>query len=288
MAHPLPFQAPLPGTRQFGKGMLLSSVGWSVYLSCATVYCLAHQVFVLYNSSIDLVASLRWAVVEWGAWWALTPMMFAALDRTGARRRAPLYFAAIASGAVVLSLAYRLGLDFGPHDNSLAERIVYFFPRYMVASILVLFGWHIFLRRKVAVENTADMPGHPPEVPAAPQINTLRVSKGVDECLLEISEIDSFSAAGNYVDIMAGREAYLLRATLKQIEESVPASLFVRTHRSHIVRIQAVERIRVGVNGCGTVDLKGGQSVKLSKTYHALLKQRFALLPQVSEAGQAR
>lgn len=249
---------------------------------------LAYQVFVLYNSSIDLVASLRWAMVEWGAWWALTPMMFAALDRAGACRRAPLYYAAIASGAVALSLTYRLGLDFGAHDNSLAERIVYFFPRYLVASILVLFGWHIFLRRKVAADNTRNTPDYPPEVQAAPQISTLRVSKGVDECLLEISEIDCFSAAGNYVDIMAGRDAYLLRATLKQIEESVPASLFVRTHRSHIVRIQAVERIRTGANGGGTVDLKGGQSVKLSKTHHALLKQRFALVPQVSEAGQAR
>ncbi len=268
--------------------MLLSSVGWSVYLSCATVYCLAHQVFVLYNSSIDLMASLRWAMVEWGAWWALTPMMFAAFDRAGSRQRAPLYYAAIASGAVVLSLAYRLGLDLGAHDNGLAERIVYFFPRYLVASILVLFAWQIFLRRKEVAGSTQAPPADQADVLAAPQITTLRVSKGVDECLLEIGQIDCFSAAGNYVDIMAGRDAYLLRATLRQIEESVPASLFVRTHRSHIVRIQAVERIRTSANGGGTVDLKGGQSVKLSKTYHVLLKRRFALLPQVSEEAQAQ
>ena len=108
-------------------------------------------------------------------------------------------------------------------------------------------------------------------------VDSLMVQRGKDECLVEISAIDAVSAAGNYVDIYSGENQYILRSTLKSIEARLPRDKFVRTHRSHIVQISAIDRIRVQESGNGEVLLNTGKVLSLSKSYRKLLREQHSL-----------
>ena len=129
--------------------------------------------------------------------------------------------------------------------------------------VVVYLVWHVFLRARPTVAPATD--------PRFPE--TLLVSKGADECLVQVDRVQHVSAAGNYVDIHAGDQTYLMRATMRQVEELLPSPMFVRIHRSHLVNINDIERIRVGRSGSGTVQLRGGKTLALSRKYRAALQK---------------
>jgi len=107
--------------------------------------------------------------------------------------------------------------------------------------------------------------------PAAPV--TLLVSKGTQLCWVPVEQVECINAAGNYVEIIAGGQSYLMRTPLKRIEEMLPASCFARIHRSHIVNRRQIERIKTRPSGNGTVHLRNGQLLKMSKKYRNELRQ---------------
>jgi len=103
---------------------------------------------------------------------------------------------------------------------------------------------------------------------------TLLVSKGADECLIQVERIEYVNAAGNYVEITAQGQRYLMRATMKQVEDLLPPTDFIRIHRSHIVQRDQIERIKSEPSGHGTVHLRSGRALSMSKKYKSEL-QRF-------------
>ena len=107
-------------------------------------------------------------------------------------------------------------------------------------------------------------------VPPLP--DTVLVSKGQSECLIRWQAVDVISAAGNYVELCCHQQSYLLRATMKQVEQRLPRTDFVRIHRCHIVNISAIARISALPGGNGTVSLQNGQVLPLSKGYKQSLR----------------
>jgi DNA-binding LytR/AlgR family response regulator len=91
--------------------------------------------------------------------------------------------------------------------------------------------------------------------------------------LIQISRIECVSAAGNYVEIVERGQRYLLRATLKQVEDLLPATEFIRIHRCHLVRRDEIERIKSQPSGNGTVHLRGGQALPMSKKHKQALQR---------------
>jgi DNA-binding LytR/AlgR family response regulator len=104
------------------------------------------------------------------------------------------------------------------------------------------------------------------------------VSKGRDECLIQVDRIECISAAGNYVDIYVGDQTYLMRATMKQVEGLLPPAKFVRVHRSHIANREQIDRIKTHASGNGSVHLRCGKAVSISKKY----KQRLYSIDRAS------
>jgi DNA-binding LytR/AlgR family response regulator len=102
------------------------------------------------------------------------------------------------------------------------------------------------------------------------------VSRGADECLIQLESIESLSAAGNYVEIVANGQCYLLRSPLKQVEGMLPPEKFLRIHRSHIVKREEISRIKTQPSGNGTVQLRSGRALPMSKN-HKIELQRFRL-----------
>jgi two-component system LytT family response regulator len=76
------------------------------------------------------------------------------------------------------------------------------------------------------------------------------------------------------VEIIERGQRYLMRTTLKQVEDLLPAGEFIRIHRSHLVRCDEISRIKSQPSGNGTVQLRGGHILPMSKKHKQAL-QRF-------------
>lgn len=95
------------------------------------------------------------------------------------------------------------------------------------------------------------------------------VSKGRDTCLVPVERIQCISAAGNCVEILSENRNYLLRSTMKKVQELLPPSYFIRVHRSHIVNLNEIDRICSRRSGNGTVVLRCGKTVRLNQAREA-------------------
>ena len=67
--------------------------------------------------------------------------------------------------------------------------------------------------------------------------------------------------------IHATGETHVLRATMKQLEAELDPELFQRVHRSAIVNLTQVRKLRPHSNGEYFLTLAGGQQLKLSRSH---------------------
>ncbi|QDZ08396.1 LytTR family transcriptional regulator [Sphingomonas panacisoli] len=102
--------------------------------------------------------------------------------------------------------------------------------------------------------------------PAEAGSTTLAVNDGAVTHLVPIDEIESVSAAGNYVEIVWGPRTLLHRATLAAVEAEL-GDAFLRIHRGRLVRRAAVRRIETDKSGDFTVELASGATLRGSRRY---------------------
>jgi len=223
-------------------------------------------------STPDPAGTVVLALREWGAWLVATPIAFKALTRyegLACGRLVP--YLRLGAVLVLGSLVVPIIIDQVTDTRSAASSIVIFLPRYVAALVVVYLVWHVFLRTNVAADNGER--AQPAEAHDRHYPETLLVSKGSDECLIQVERVQHLSAAGNYVEIHAGDRPYLMRATMKQAEELLSPCQFVRIHRSHIVNVNQIERIKTQRSGSGTVHLRCGAALRMSKKYRAELQK---------------
>jgi two-component system LytT family response regulator len=89
---------------------------------------------------------------------------------------------------------------------------------------------------------------------------------------VEVAQIDWLEASGNYVEIHAGKESFLHRERMRVLEAQLDPAEFVRIHRSIIVNRAAIAQIRPIAAGDHAVLLRGGQRLRLSRTYRSALE----------------
>jgi len=90
---------------------------------------------------------------------------------------------------------------------------------------------------------------------------------------LDVSRIDWIDAAGDYMCVHADGRTYVLRETMKSLEAILDPKIFQRVHRSTIVNIQRVRRLRPHTNGEYFLTLDDGQEIKLSRSYRDRVDQ---------------
>ena len=108
--------------------------------------------------------------------------------------------------------------------------------------------------------------------PAGRYPQTLAIRTGREVVRVRSVDIDWVDAAGDYMCIHVGSETHVLRGTMKQLEGWLDPALFQRVHRSAIVNLTRVRRLRPHANGEYFLTLAGGQQLKLSRTRRAKLK----------------
>ena len=93
---------------------------------------------------------------------------------------------------------------------------------------------------------------------------------------LDVQKIDWISSLGNYIEIHAGREKFVLRETMDAIESKLNPHDFARIRRSTIVRIAVIKELQPLFNGEYAVILPDGTQLVSSRRYRknldALLK----------------
>jgi hypothetical protein len=247
----------------FNRETGISMVGWMVFLVGASIYCLVYNQLVLVTPT-SFMNSFLWSLREYSAWLVITPLLFFSLRRTY-RPMNPVpirLYGLLGSTALLVALLVHLVIDIHPQYPSTLANAVDIFPSQLAVTCLLITLWHLCFR-------PASQPQHTTNSPANSN-DTVRVLKGNGEAVVSWASVDFISAAGNYMELSCADEKYLLRITLKELEQKLPAQQFIRVHRSHIVNITAIRRIG-SQNGNGFVELRNHHIVPLSKGYKPAL-----------------
>lgn len=85
--------------------------------------------------------------------------------------------------------------------------------------------------------------------------------------IIPVAEIDWIEAQGDYVCIHVNDEKFLLRDSLNALENKLNPEIFIRIHRSSIVNIEKVEKLKSNEHGDYELFLKDGTKLKMSRTY---------------------
>ncbi len=130
-----------------------------------------------------------------------------------------------------------------------------------IGFVMVIVAYQLYTRSR------SDPPESSPE--------RLVVQSGSGDVLLRFDEIDYLEAARNYVSVHQDDREYVIRETMTNVVDRLPASRFVRTHRSYIVNIEKIREIQSVESGLKVV-LINGRDVPVSRKYREALTQATA------------
>lgn len=105
------------------------------------------------------------------------------------------------------------------------------------------------------------------------KLNRLVVKDGSNIRIIPVDEILYIEAYDDYVKINTAKDCYLKKATMGKLESSLDPELFVRVHRSFIIRIPEITRIENSGKDSYLALLRSGEKIPLSKSGYPKLKQ---------------
>jgi two-component system LytT family response regulator len=91
--------------------------------------------------------------------------------------------------------------------------------------------------------------------------------------IISTEEIIYIEAQDDYVSIHTTEAKYLKQITMKYLEAHLPQDQFVRTHRSYIAAINAIDKIEVYEKESYILHLKHGAKINVSRSGYSKLKQ---------------
>lgn len=117
---------------------------------------------------------------------------------------------------------------------------------------------------------------------------TLPVEKHHGSKVINTADIFSVHANAHYTYVFNGREDIFCPLSIGEIIERLPPDTFFRVHRSYIVNIHCVARLkRAGDNGIADLDSPVRRSVPVSRSRLPLLRERLAAYLQAKgDLGQ--
>jgi len=101
----------------------------------------------------------------------------------------------------------------------------------------------------------------------------IAIRDGGETTFVDVESIDWVDAAGDYMCVHAKGDTYVLRGTMKHLEELLNPEIFVRVHRSAIVNRHRVTSMRSHRNGEYFLKLGSDTELKLSRKYKGNLER---------------
>lgn len=206
---------------------------------------------------------------SFAAWLILLPIVLALTLRLATR---PVWqvFVGHALGYLAVSLAHTAlmtalrsaayavgGVDYDPL-GPWSERMLFEARKDMItyASILAVF----LLARKLTSRPVARQPLPSPAA-------VIEVRDGSRLVILKPGEVDWVSAAGNYVELCGSFGSELARRTMAEMETELDPHGFIRVHRSHLVRRDAIARTETRKSGDFDITLRSGVVISGSRRF---------------------
>ena len=93
---------------------------------------------------------------------------------------------------------------------------------------------------------------------------------------VEPAAVDWIEACGNYARLHLDGRSVLLRRTLSSLADELADAGFVRVHRSSIVNTARVVGMRRRDHGEGLLELAGGETIRVSRTYRDAVEGLFS------------
>ncbi len=93
----------------------------------------------------------------------------------------------------------------------------------------------------------------------------LLVPNGAKEAFVNVDDIEWIEAADYYSCLHVGTKNLMLRETIKQLANTLDPQKFIRLHRSIIVNVDQIREIFRQGRSEGSVVLKNGQQLRMSK-----------------------
>ncbi len=93
--------------------------------------------------------------------------------------------------------------------------------------------------------------------------------------LVSLADVLLIEAQGNYMQLHLAEKKIMYRASMTQLERHLDPSVFIRTHRGYIVRIDQIASIQVNADHIYTAQLKCGEQVPISDRHITMIKNLF-------------
>jgi len=126
-----------------------------------------------------------------------------------------------------------------------------------------------------------------PASPSAPT-TTFAVRTGQETTVVPVEEVDWIEGAGDYARLHVGDRQYLLGERLKVLETRLDPNTFARVHRSAIVNLSRVRRLRHRSHGDYDAVLVDGAEVRVSRTYRSALAELLGAKEERPESVDSR
>lgn len=88
---------------------------------------------------------------------------------------------------------------------------------------------------------------------------------------MKAEDIDWIESAGNYVRIHSGKDHYLIRETMINMEKKLDSDKFFRIHRSTIINVEKVRELEQWFHGDYQVIMYNDEKLTMSRNYKGLL-----------------
>ncbi len=95
--------------------------------------------------------------------------------------------------------------------------------------------------------------------------------------VIPVEEIKHVEAQDDYVEFHTSKGRFLKKETMTQLEQQLPTGKFLRVHRSHIIRLDQMEKLEKYGKESYMVILKDGTKVQVSKSRIKSLKKQLGI-----------
>lgn len=133
-------------------------------------------------------------------------------------------------------------------------------------------------RLERAVTRVIDAQGGPVSAPVDEAGDLIAVTVGSTTRMIRRSEVRYAQAQGDYVRLFTDQSAYLIRVPLAELETAWGQAGFVRIHRSYLMALTAVRRMRLAAGAASVTVAVSGNEVELPVSRRMLptLRERVA------------
>ena len=116
-----------------------------------------------------------------------------------------------------------------------------------------------------------------PVRPSSPYLERIAVETKGKVRVVPVTEIDYVLASDVYAELHVGERRFIVRESLNSLEQKLDPRVFMRIHRSVIVRLELVDLFLKGEGGDYEVQLKNGVRLRVSRTRREALEQRLGV-----------